>query len=227
MRYGYTRVSTTSRNTKYQEEILQKHNCDKIYSEKHSGSELKGRILKKILEQLVEGDVIVVTDIDRLSRSVRDIIKIIDEVKDKKASIEILSHNISIDNNTSPQQMLTIYILAAYAEYDICRFHEKVNHRLPKKGYKQRKPKVLNNSTIIRICYISSMGYSAKGISDLTKIRYNTVRRALEYKAWFTENGVKEILEYAIESKKITFENLEFDLIDNLSENIIVDMVAK
>lgn len=211
MRYGYVRVSSRSRMTESQETQIKKHNCDRVFSERAPGDTLEGRKLKNILEMLEEGDVIVVTDIDRLSRSIRDTLKILDTVRDKKASIEIISHNITIDNNTTPHQMLTIYMLAAYAEYDICRFMGRVKNRAPQSKHKQRKYPVLTNETIVQICYLHSKGHKKINIREALKVSDWIVRQGLKYKEWFENTGIKEMLDNAMENKISTIEQMQFD----------------
>ncbi len=217
MRYGYVRVSSRSRMTESQETHIKKHNCDRVFSERAPGDTLEGRKLKNILEMLEEGDVIVVTDVDRLSRSIRDMLKILDTVRDKKASIEIISHNITIDNNTTPHQMLTIYMLAAYAEYDICRFMGRVKNRAPKSGYKQRKYPVLTNETIVQICYLHSKGHKKINIREALKVSDWIVRQGLKYKEWFENTGIKEVLDNAIENKTCNIDHMQFDEFEYLT----------
>jgi DNA invertase Pin-like site-specific DNA recombinase len=74
MKYGYARVSSTTQNHAAQVEALKSAGCEKIYSEKVSGKSTNGRReFEKLMKALVPGDTVVVTKLDRLARSSRDL----------------------------------------------------------------------------------------------------------------------------------------------------------
>ncbi len=81
---GYARVSTTDQDLSIQLETLQSAGCKKIFSEKMSGTQKKGRTkLEACLDYLREGDTLIVTRVDRLSRSLRDLQNLVYELKDQ------------------------------------------------------------------------------------------------------------------------------------------------
>ena len=73
MRIGYARVSTQDQNLNRQLDQLRKDGCERIVEEKVSGSKTDRPELTKMLETIREGDVIVVTELSRLSRSVKEL----------------------------------------------------------------------------------------------------------------------------------------------------------
>ncbi len=81
--YGYARVSTQSQELNRQLDILEKYQCDQIYTEKISGTKSSRPELNKLKDNVREGDTIVVESWSRLGRSTRDLIDLV-EFFDKK-----------------------------------------------------------------------------------------------------------------------------------------------
>src|SRR5215472_4991300 len=82
MKYGYARVSSDSQDYAAQVEALKAAGCERIFSEKASGKSTNGRPeLAKLRRALLPGDVVMVTKLDRVARSARDLLNIIHELK--------------------------------------------------------------------------------------------------------------------------------------------------
>ena len=76
MKVGYARVSTSKQDHELQIEALKGAGCERIFSEKRSGKSTEGRTeFKRLMRALVPGDTVVVTKLDRLARSGRDLLK--------------------------------------------------------------------------------------------------------------------------------------------------------
>lgn len=90
MKIGYARVSTTDQNLDRQLEQLQKADCKKIFQEKISGKNANRPQLQALLDFIREDDEVVVISMDRLGRNSRDISNIIEQIKQKGATINIL-----------------------------------------------------------------------------------------------------------------------------------------
>lgn len=90
MKIGYARVSTTDQNLDRQLEQLQKAKCKKIFQEKISGKNVNRPQLQAMLDFIREDDEVVVSSMDRLGRNSRDISNIIEQIKQKGATINIL-----------------------------------------------------------------------------------------------------------------------------------------
>jgi DNA invertase Pin-like site-specific DNA recombinase len=89
MQYGYARVSTTDQELSIQSDALKAAGCNVIRSEKVSGAKRDGRKeLATLLDFIREGDVLVVTRIDQLARSVGDLQDIVRAIKAKGASLK-------------------------------------------------------------------------------------------------------------------------------------------
>jgi pimeloyl-ACP methyl ester carboxylesterase len=116
MLVGYARVSSQDQNLTAQIAELTAAGCAKIYSEKVSGAQSNRKELQKVLNKLQEGDVLVISRLDRLARSTRDLLNILDSVSHKGAGFRSL-HDPWIDTST-PHGRLIITVLSGLAEFE-------------------------------------------------------------------------------------------------------------
>lgn len=116
MKIGYARVSTQDQDTALQLDALTSAGCDKIYEEKASGASTKGRPkLAHCLKSLQEGDVLIVYKLDRIARSLFDLLDILHRLKVKKADIRSLTE--PIDTSTS-MGLFIVQILGSVAQLE-------------------------------------------------------------------------------------------------------------
>lgn len=115
MKIGYARVSTREQDLALQQDALTAQGCQKIFEEKITGAGKERPELKKLLEQLREGDTVVIWKLDRLGRSLKDLVALVAEIQSKGAGLQSL--NDSIDT-TTPQGKLTFHLFAALAEFE-------------------------------------------------------------------------------------------------------------
>jgi DNA invertase Pin-like site-specific DNA recombinase len=114
---GYARVSSAGQSLEIQQEQLAQAGCEKLFSEKQSGTSTSNRMaLQDALEWLREGDTLVVTRLDRLARSGKDLHDIIDKLSRKKVSFQCLQQG-AVDTTTSMGK-LVLGILGAVAEFE-------------------------------------------------------------------------------------------------------------
>jgi len=120
MKFGYARVSTKEQNLSLQVDALKKEGCQQIYQEKMSGAKADRPELAKLIAQLRQGDIIIILKLDRLGRSLRNLVDIVNEIQDRGAGLKSL--NDSIDT-TTPHGKLTFHLFASLAEFkrDIIR----------------------------------------------------------------------------------------------------------
>ena len=117
MRIGYCRVSTEEQNLARQEDLMAELNVEKIFMEKASGKSSKNRpVLKEAIDYAREGDVFVVSDISRLARNTRDLLKIVDSLEEKK--VQFISQKEAIDTST-PQGKFVLTVFGALAELEL------------------------------------------------------------------------------------------------------------
>ena len=144
MKIGYARVSTKEQNLSLQMDALEKEGCKKIFEEKISGAKADRPELRKMIDQVREGDIIVTWKLDRLGRSLRDLVNLVNEIQEKGAGLKSL--NDSIDT-TTPQGKLTFHLFASLAEFerDIIRERTKAGLEAARaRGRKGGRPKGLS-----------------------------------------------------------------------------------
>jgi DNA invertase Pin-like site-specific DNA recombinase len=115
--YGYARVSTIGQSLDTQITALKAAGCERIYQEKASGKSKDGRSqLKRLLKELSDGDVIVVTRLDRLARSTLDLLRIVEAVRAAGASFKSLRETWA--DSASMHGRLFLTILGGLAEFE-------------------------------------------------------------------------------------------------------------
>ena len=115
MLIGYARVSTQDQNLDLQTEALTKVGCKKIYNDKISGSRAERPGLTKALEMLREGDTLVVWKLDRLGRSVKNLVDLVGELHQQ--GIQFKSLTDAIDTGT-PSGRFFFHVMASLAEME-------------------------------------------------------------------------------------------------------------
>lgn len=148
-RIGYARVSTLDQNLEAQLERLQAAGCDKIFSEQRSGTSGKKReMLEECMDYLRAGDTLVITKIDRLARSARDLHNMVHDFEAKGIALQALDQ--SIDTST-PHGKAFLGMLAIFAEFETNirkeRQMEGIENAKTKGLYKGRKPTVKAKKT--------------------------------------------------------------------------------
>lgn len=114
MKIGYARVSTQDQNLDMQITALEKFGCEKIFKEKKSAVKERPE-LEKMIVQLRKGDIIVVFKLDRLGRSLKHLIDLVNNFREK--GVEFISLNDNIDTTTA-QGRFTFNMFASFAEFE-------------------------------------------------------------------------------------------------------------
>ena len=147
---AYVRVSTVEQNEARQVEALQKHGIEKWYTEKVSGKDTKREQLQLMLDFVREGDVIYVMDFSRLSRSVSDLLDIINTLGNK--GVRLISLKENFDTDTSLGKLIII-VIAAINEFERNNLLERQREGIAiakREGkYKGRKPLELDNFDVV------------------------------------------------------------------------------
>ena len=114
---GYARVSSTGQSLDVQLDQLKQAGCEKVFAEKRSGTTTEGRDqLVEALDWVREGDVLIVTRLDRLARSIVDLRKIVDRLGEKGVGFRCLQQG-ALDTTRSDGRLL-LNILASFAEFE-------------------------------------------------------------------------------------------------------------
>jgi DNA invertase Pin-like site-specific DNA recombinase len=114
--YGYGRVSTDGQTLAAQDAALHAAGCAKVYAEKASGAKTDRAELRKVISRLKEADVLIVTRLDRLARSTRDLLNILDDIAKRGAGFRSLADAWA--DTTTPHGRLMLTVLGGLAEFE-------------------------------------------------------------------------------------------------------------
>lgn len=145
---GYARVSTTDQDTAMQTDALKRGGCERIYEESKSGKSKDRPELNRCLDILREGDVLVVWRLDRLGRSLKDLIEVVSELESKGIGFQSLNESI---DTTSPSGKLIFHVFAALSEFERSLIQERTKAGLAAaraRGRKGGRPKKLTRDQI-------------------------------------------------------------------------------
>lgn len=115
MLIGYARISTSNQNLDLQIDALQKAGCEKIFQDQISGSLMNRPALDLLLKEIRNGDVLVIWKLDRLGRSFKDLINLVNSLLEKGIGLKSLNDPI---DTTTPQGRLIFNIFGSLAEFE-------------------------------------------------------------------------------------------------------------
>ncbi len=121
MIFGYARVSTRDQNLDAQLDALQGAGAERVFSDKISGATTDRPELDRLLDQLRSDDVIIVTKYDRLARSLKDLLTIVERIQAKGAGFRSLAEDI---DTTTPAGRLIFHVFASIAQFERERISE-------------------------------------------------------------------------------------------------------
>lgn len=183
MLVGYARVSSNDQNEALQIDALKKANCEKIYIDKVSGAKEERVELSKCLESLKENDTLIVWRLDRLGRSTKHLVSIIDDLRKKNIMFKSLSEGI-VDTTTASGE-LVLNMFAALAQFEHKLIQERIKAGMEaarargKKG--GRKKLDANNSKVITAKQLhKDHNLTINQICDVMKITRSTFYRLIK-----------------------------------------------
>lgn len=122
MNIGYCRISTDSQNDSLQLQALKDAGCEKIFSDVASGSKTDRVGLRECIEFARSGDVIVAWKLDRIGRSLKDLIETVNTLKEREIGLKIITQQL---DTTTSSGMLFFYIMGALAEFEKSLIQER------------------------------------------------------------------------------------------------------
>lgn len=122
MLIGYARVSKGDQDTALQLGALEAVGVERIYQEQASGGRWDRPELHRALEQLREGDVLVVWKLDRLSRSLKDLLTLLEQIEGRGAGFRSLTESI---DTTTPAGRMMMQMLGSFAEFERAMIRER------------------------------------------------------------------------------------------------------
>lgn len=175
MTYGYARVSTGDQNLSLQIDDLKKFGCDKIFEEKASGSKVDRPQLQKLLLLLKKGDTVIVWKLDRLGRSVKQLLEVTSNWKQQ--GIEFISIKDAIDTST-PVGRFFFNVIASLTELEKEIIKERTSAGLKAARARGRlggRPSGLSDEARVKALGVKRMYDGGATLSEIMK-RYSITK---------------------------------------------------
>ncbi|CAM3670239.1 recombinase family protein [Legionella longbeachae] len=181
MLIGYARVSTDDQNLNLQHDALKNAGCERIFDDQMTGSKIQRPGLDATLQFARSGDVIVVWRLDRLSRSLKDLIEMVALLDSKKIGLRSLHE--SIDTSSSSGKLI-FHIFGALAEFERNLIRERTHAGLQAaraRGRKGGRPKKLSmDKAKLAIEIYNQKNHSIKQICNLMGISKPTLYKYIK-----------------------------------------------
>ncbi|WP_071797420.1 recombinase family protein [Natronohydrobacter thiooxidans] len=176
---GYARVSTDDQNLDAQTDALSAAGAQRIFAERISGSKRQRPELDRLLDQLRDGDVVVVTKYDRLARSLRDLLEIVELIDARGAGFRSLAEDI---DTTTPAGRLIFHVFASIAQFERERISERTREGLEaakKRGRVGGRPPALSEAQKAEVRHMRDTELRPiADIAALFRVSAKTVHRA-------------------------------------------------
>jgi DNA invertase Pin-like site-specific DNA recombinase len=182
MKIGYIRVSTDEQNTTRQELLMHEMGVDELFIDKTSGKNTNRPELKRMLEFVRKGDTVIVESISRFARNTKDLLELIDKLKEKE--VNFVSKKENIDTSTPTGKfMITVFGAVAELEREYIHQRQAEGIKIAKQDgkYKGRK-KIVNDKFEKIYKEWKSKNITAVRAMELLGMKRNTFyRRVAEY----------------------------------------------
>lgn len=187
---GYMRISTTKKEQKFdRQEDQMEDQVDVMYADRMSGSKRKRPELERLLEDLKEGDTVLILSIDRLSRSTKDLLDIVEKIKERGASLVSLQDSWLDTTSDNPMSDFLLTVMGALAEMERKQTVQRVNEGLAvakSKGKVFGRPKANQDKVNLALELYDEGRHTVKEIMSITDLSRKTIynkineRKALE-----------------------------------------------
>ena len=175
MLIGYARVSTGDQNLDLQKTALVRAECEQIFEDTASGKNARRPGLRRAIRRLKPGDSLVVWKLDRLGRSVRDLITLVSELQDK--GIHFRSLTDSIDTST-PAGRFFFHVMSALAEMERELIVERTRAGLAaarEQGRVGGRRRVMTNEVVERCRRMLGTGATRQQVADVIGVGVKTI----------------------------------------------------
>ena len=182
MIFGYARVSTQEQSLNRQLDALKVAGAEEIVQEKITGTKADRPELSRLLDKLRNGDVVLIADLTRLSRSTKDLFNLVEQIEKKGSNIKSLKENWL--DTTTPQGKLMFTFMAGISQFERDLISQRTKEGLEaarargKRG--GRKPKLDNNKKKVIYELYQQKKTSIKDICDMFDITKPTLYKAIE-----------------------------------------------
>lgn len=175
---GYARVSTKEQNLDGQHDALKAAGAERIFADTITGTARSRPELDRMLKELRAGDVVVVTKYDRLARSLKDLLEIVDQIQAQGAGFRSIGEDI---DTTSPAGRLVFHVFASIAQFERERIAERTIEGLAaarKRGRVGGRPPALSPAQKAEVRRMRDEEHRPiPEIADLFKVSAKTIRR--------------------------------------------------
>lgn len=184
MLFGYARVSTDAQSTAAQTHALTEAGCSRTFTETASGGRWLRPEMQRMLDQLRAGDVVVVWKLDRLTRSLSDLLLIIERIHLAGAGFRSLTEQL---DTTSAAGRMMMHMIGAFAEFERGLIRERTRAGLAeakRRGRKLGRPSALSanqKETALRL--INQQHESPANVARLLKVSRTTISRLMAKEA--------------------------------------------
>lgn len=181
MLVGYARVSTDDQDMLRQTFQLRGVGCEKIYQETMSGTKKHRPQMEAMLEFIREGDVVVVCELTRISRSTKDLFSLVEKIEEKGAKIKSLKEDW-LDTTTAHGKLM-FTMMAGLAQFERDLISERTKEALRAKkaaGVKLGRPRVDDEQLEKAVRLYMTKEFEIEEIEQLTKISKSTLYREID-----------------------------------------------
>ena len=179
MLIGYARISTDDQNLDAQLDALNGAGAGRIFADRISGSKRQRPELDRMLDQLRNGDVVIVTKYDRLARSLRDLLDIVQAIRDRGAGFRSLAEDI---DTTTPAGRLVFHVFASIAQFERERISERTREGLDaarRRGRVGGRPPALSGAQRVEVRRMRDEELRPlPEIAQIFRVSVKTIRRA-------------------------------------------------
>lgn len=183
IKVGYARVSTDEQNLDLQLAALNEAGCDIIFSDKASGSTAARDGLQQALTHCGEGDVLIVWKLDRLGRSLRSLVEMVDDLRARSAGLRVLAGEGAMIDTTMPHGRMIFGIFAVLAEFERELIRERTRAGMAAarvRGARIGRPSKLSSAQIRQAKrWKASHKFSTKEIAERLGVHVATLYRVL------------------------------------------------
>ncbi len=180
MKIGYARISTTDQKMHLQIDALEKAGCENVFRESASGSKTERAELESAFEKTTSGDTLVVWKLDRLGRSLRDVIDFVERLSQKGVGFQSLTDGI---DTSSPTGKFFFHIIGAFSELERDLIRERTRAGLiaaKKRGRVGGQPRAIDPKTFkSALSLYKSNDLSIREICTSLNINSRTLARYL------------------------------------------------
>lgn len=182
---GYMRISTTKEEQKFdrQEAQLSALGAEVIYQDRMSGAKRERPELNKMLEELQEGDTVLIVAIDRLSRSTKDLLEIVELIKTKGAFLKSINDSWLDTTSANPMNDFLLTVMGALGQMERAMITQRVQEGVnvaKAKGVRLGRPKANSNKVAHALELYDAGQHTVKQIVDITGVSKATIFRKIK-----------------------------------------------